>query len=161
MKRMHVLLIIALSLCLVVAGGVIARASIPGPTGTINGCYKNGGTSHALTVVDSAGSCPTGYTALNWSQGPGGPVSGYEITSGTSGVLNGPSDTQAGAIAICSAGKTVISGGYSVNDGGVPGSVKVYNSFPNGNHWEVSASRDAVAGSWEVQANAICVNATN
>lgn len=60
------------ALILVVLGG-IAYASIPAADGTINGCYKNSG-NHDLVVVDSAASCPSGYTALNWNQtGPQGP----------------------------------------------------------------------------------------
>jgi hypothetical protein len=58
-----------------VVTGAMAFASIPGSTGVINGCYKSGtGTTHALTVIDSAASCPSGYTSLNWNQtGPKGP----------------------------------------------------------------------------------------
>lgn len=60
----------------VVVGGV-GFASIPDGSGVIHGCYKNKGTNHALSVIDSAKTpaCPTGYTALNWSQtGPQGPT---------------------------------------------------------------------------------------
>ncbi|HZM74657.1 MAG TPA: hypothetical protein VFC19_02965 [Candidatus Limnocylindrales bacterium] len=45
----------------------IAWASIPGGDGAIHGCYKN--TDGSLRVIDSAATCPNGYTALNWAQG--------------------------------------------------------------------------------------------
>jgi len=67
-------------------GAVIAQASIPGADGVIHGCYKNSNPAQgALITIDSAASCPSGYTALNWNQtGPQGPagtngVSGYEV----------------------------------------------------------------------------------
>lgn len=58
-----------------VAGGV-AYAAIPDSSGTIHACYaKSGG---ALRVIDSAASCKSGETSLNWSQqgvpGPAGPA---------------------------------------------------------------------------------------
>jgi hypothetical protein len=70
----------------VAAGAGIAYASIPGPDGVIHGCYKNSNPAQgALITVDSAASCPSGYTALNWNQtglqGPAGPS-----TAGSSGL---------------------------------------------------------------------------
>jgi hypothetical protein len=47
-------------------GAAVAVASIPASGGTINGCYKNN--TGDLRVVDSAASCPSGYTSLNWNQ---------------------------------------------------------------------------------------------
>jgi hypothetical protein len=53
----------------------LAYASIPGSNGVIHGCYKTGGTNHAVTVVDSSAQCPGGYTSLKWNQsGPQGPA---------------------------------------------------------------------------------------
>ena len=65
MKR--TLIVSAVVSALVLAGGV-AYASIPGPDGVIHGCYKN--TDGSARIIDSAASCPNGYTAINWSQGP-------------------------------------------------------------------------------------------
>jgi hypothetical protein len=61
-------------LLLLTAG--VAYASIPGPDGVIHGCYKNNNPAQgALLAIDSAASCPSGYTALNWNQtGPQGPT---------------------------------------------------------------------------------------
>jgi hypothetical protein len=65
------------SVVLVALVGVvgIAWASIPGADGVIHGCYKNSNPAQgAVIVIDSAASCPSGYTALNWNQtGPTGP----------------------------------------------------------------------------------------
>src|SRR5579859_6958590 len=59
---------------------VTAYASIPASNGTINGCYKTTSgpgpvPAGQLVVIDSAGTCPTGYAPLNWNQtGPQGPA---------------------------------------------------------------------------------------
>lgn len=54
---------------LAVAGAGIAYASIPGPDGTVNGCYRTAGLGQgSLYVIDSGDTCPSGYTSLNWSQ---------------------------------------------------------------------------------------------
>lgn len=76
---MRRLFVIATAIVLALAVGTVAWASIPAADGTINGCRKN--TDGSLRVVDSGASCPSGYTALNWSQtGPQGAAgsSGYE-----------------------------------------------------------------------------------
>jgi hypothetical protein len=57
-----------------------ATASIPSAAGTINSCYDNGGNAPgALSVIDSAATCPTGTTALNWSQTGTGGSSGLDL----------------------------------------------------------------------------------
>jgi len=129
MKRRLVVLIGAISL--IVAGG-IAYASIPGPDGVIHGCYKN--STGMLIAIDSAASCPTGYTALNWNQtGPQGPpgLSGYEIrtqafTSGPGSGLN---------VDVSCSGKSVLGGGYDVT--GSPG-YTVTGSHPQGSGWRIT-----------------------
>jgi hypothetical protein len=96
--------------------GGIAYASIPGPDGTIHGCYKNN--TGALITIDSAASCPSGYTALNWSQtGPPGPqgtpgISGYQYVFRH---YAGPFTSGDLILTVaCPAGKSVIwSGGVS------------------------------------------------
>jgi hypothetical protein len=61
------------AIVIVGAGAGVAYASIPAADGTIHGCYKN--STGMLIAIDSAASCPSGYTALNWSQtGPQGPA---------------------------------------------------------------------------------------
>ncbi len=59
------------------AGAVYA--SIPGPSGVINGCYQK--SSGKLRVIDSAATCNPSEVALNWNQtgpagapGPAGPA---------------------------------------------------------------------------------------
>src|SRR6266702_1543885 len=66
-----ILAAIATSIALVLVG-VTAWASIPGPNGTIYGCYKT--SNGALIVIDSNATCPSGTVSLNWNQtGPQGP----------------------------------------------------------------------------------------
>lgn len=77
----------------IVAGGIVlalvlggvAYASIPGPDGVIHGCYKNSNPAQgSVLVVDSAASCPSGFTTLNWNQiGPQGAI-GPQGPAGTS-----------------------------------------------------------------------------
>jgi len=55
---------------LVVMAG-LATAAIPAADGTIHGCYDASG---SLRVIQDTSACPSGTTALNWSQrGPQGP----------------------------------------------------------------------------------------
>ena len=74
--------ILAMSLVL----GGVAYASIPDSGGVIHGCYKTTGNVKELIVIDSATqSCPSGYTALNWSQtGPQG-AAGADGATGATG----------------------------------------------------------------------------
>jgi hypothetical protein len=106
---------------LLAVGGGVAYASIPGPGGVVNACYKN--STGMLIVIDSAASCPTGYTALNWNQaGPPGPagtngtngVSGYEVVQGSVSV---PADggIHTGTIS-CPSGKVVLGGGTTSDE---------------------------------------------
>jgi hypothetical protein len=63
--------LIAGAAALLLAGGGYAAASIPAEGGIINGCYKN--KDGSLRIIDSAASCPSGYTPINWNQtGPKG-----------------------------------------------------------------------------------------
>lgn len=104
-------------------GGGIAYASIPGPDGVIHGCYKSSNPAQgAVIVIDHTASCPSGYTALNWNQtGPQGPagtngtngtdgVSGYEVVAGIVQVSNDGSN-HTGTIS-CPSGKVVLGGGF-------------------------------------------------
>jgi hypothetical protein len=71
--RKRIAPIVAALLILGIGAG-IAYATIPGPDGMIHACYKTSNPAQgALIAIDSAASCPSGYTALNWNQtGPQG-----------------------------------------------------------------------------------------
>jgi hypothetical protein len=56
---------------LVVAIGGAAFAAIPDSSGTIHACYGRDG---QLRVVESAAACRRAETAIQWSQGGGGPT---------------------------------------------------------------------------------------
>jgi type VI secretion system secreted protein Hcp len=50
-------------------GGAFAAAAIPGPDGTITGCYKaDGGQAGNLRVVDDGAACAKGETRIKWNQ---------------------------------------------------------------------------------------------
>lgn len=71
----------ALTVGLMGVGG-IAYASIPGPSGTINGCYTQA--TGALRVVDSGASCRSNETAITWNQaGPQGAAGPAGATGAT------------------------------------------------------------------------------
>ena len=62
MRRMIVVLG---ALLLVALGAGVAYASIPGGDGVIHACYKTSNPAQgALMVIDSAATCPNGFTAL-------------------------------------------------------------------------------------------------
>lgn len=88
-----------------------AWASIPASDGTIHGCYTTTGIGQgALYVIDSAGTCPTGYTELDWSQAG---VSGYQVYAGTI-LVNGPRVAgSASGTVTCPAGKVALGAGFS------------------------------------------------
>jgi len=74
------------ALALVAIGVAVANASIPGPTGIINGCVARNG---SLQVIDSSATCPTNTQRLNWNQtGPQGAegVAGPAGAAGPQGV---------------------------------------------------------------------------
>ncbi len=114
-------LILGIVLLLVVGG--IAYASIPGSDGVIHACYKNSNPAQgALIAIDSAASCPSGYTALNWNQigpqGPTGPqgapgISGLEIVVASGTVPNAEATTFF-AEATCPSGKHALGGGAGI-----------------------------------------------
>lgn len=50
-------------------GGAFAAAAIPGPDGTITGCYKaDGGQAGNLRVIDDGQACAKGETQIKWNQ---------------------------------------------------------------------------------------------
>lgn len=125
--------LLAVSTALLVLSGLgigAATASVPAPDGTINGCRNN--LTHALSVRDSAASCPFGTTSLNFSQtGPEGPtgVQGPVGPRGTGKTFynymspgNGPTN-QSGTInqgqyadlpTNCNNNGVLLSGGYRI-----------------------------------------------
>jgi hypothetical protein len=126
---------------LALAASGAAWASIPGPDGSIHGCYlKRGG---SLRVIDSSSStsCARTETALNWSeQGPPG-VQGPTGPQGASGPpgLQGPTGPAGqdasfyfrqlptrqvdGTVnrfdAVCTFGDTAVGGGYTTDRAGL------------------------------------------
>jgi hypothetical protein len=93
-----------------VVGGA-AWATIPGPGGVIQGCYKT--SNGDLRVAESAADCGPAETPIAWGQqGPQGPagVSGLELVGGS--VIVPPGEWRF-AHAACPAGKRVIGGGFN------------------------------------------------
>jgi hypothetical protein len=114
-------------------GGGIAYASIPGPDGVIHGCYKT--SDGRALIIDSADTCPNGYTALNWNQtgvqgpqGVPGPAAGWEMVQEDAG-------TSGGQVAVspdCPTGKFAVSGGWHFTDdlSGNTGATQVIHDGP-------------------------------
>src|SRR5580693_7478836 len=86
-------------LMLLTAGSAVA--SIPASNGVIDGCRNT--TTGALTVIDSAGTCPGGTVPLNWSQAgvAGGAVTIPYIFDGVS---TADSDPGAGKLLLNTSG---------------------------------------------------------
>src|SRR5207302_3617488 len=126
-KRMGV--IGAMTAAALLIGG-IAFASIPGSDGVIHGCFKTANPGKgALIAIDSAATCPSGFTALNWNQtgptgpqgpqgpaGPPGPVNVTVVNSPANATIPAGSYNQ--ATASCLPGQIAIAGGYFVNGNG-------------------------------------------
>jgi len=110
---------VALAAAIVALIGGVAYASIPAADGTINGCYKtNNPAKGAVIVIDSAESCPSGYTALNWNQtGPQGPagVSGYEVVQNRLSFGAGVTSRNLTAAVNCPLGKVPLGGGVRLD----------------------------------------------
>ena len=143
-KRAMKAMLISGSLVGAVGGtATIAVASIPAPTGVINGCYNP--TSSYVRVVDTAvgQTCTTAEKALNWNQtgpqgpagatgpqGPAGPT-GPQGPAGPAGGFNnvGRGEACAGtctgewystyleAWAGCPYGQTLVGGGFEIKPG--------------------------------------------
>jgi hypothetical protein len=73
-RRLGFRVVVGLTIALGLAG--IAWGQIPGQDGVIHACYTKSGGS--LRVIDSAGSCKSAETSLDWNQagqpGPAGPA---------------------------------------------------------------------------------------
>ena len=140
MTRARVLVAGLITMGLLAIAG-IAVASIPAPDGTINACYKN--STGALSVIDSASSCPNGTTPLSWSQtgpaGPAGPqgpagapgVSGWQVIINSANLEASTLPTH--VVASCPSGKVVLGGGGYVgfgNQSSPPRSSVLQGSYP-------------------------------
>jgi len=67
--------ILLLAVCLLVAGGVAAYASIPDAAGVIHGCYATKGGTLRVIDTDAGQTCGKDEVALSWNQtGPQGPA---------------------------------------------------------------------------------------
>jgi hypothetical protein len=154
---MRKFVVVLAAVLLMGVGAVVAYASIPGPDGVIHGCRKN--SDGSLRVIDSAASCPSGWTALNWSQtGPQGPagvpgISGYEVVSASATPVEGaPGLWVAGpANATCPTGKVPLGGGATTGDD----EVNLSESSPNGNGGWLAAA-NATFSAWQLNVYAIC-----
>ncbi len=150
-RRAATRLLIVLGLVMpVIAITEMASASIPAPSGMINGCYDP--RAAYVRVVDTAlgQTCTTAEKALNWNQtgpqgpagpagpqGPAGPAGGFntvrqgQACAGTcSGNYYG---TYLEAWAGCPAGSRVVGGGFEV----VPG------RYSNGTRYPVQVQRSS------------------
>src|SRR6266566_5205126 len=75
-------LVLTISSILIAVSSIAAFASIPGPDGTITGCYKP--SDGKLFIIDSTATCPSGTTTLTWNQtGPQGPAGPQGQTGAT------------------------------------------------------------------------------
>jgi hypothetical protein len=112
MVRKGVIAAIVSAVVAVPLGVGVAYASIPAADGTIHGCYQSSGLGDgALYVIDSADSCPSGYTGLNWNQTTASGIAGYEVVSHQF-EIPGPrsAGTYSGTVD-CPAGKVALGGG--------------------------------------------------
>lgn len=98
-----------------VLAGSVAYASIPGPDGVIHGCRENN--LGLITVIDSAATCPTGWTSVNWNQTGAPGISGYEVVT-VSSAASGAFDEERHATAQCPTGKIAIGGGANISNSG-------------------------------------------
>lgn len=88
------IIVLVLSIGTLAVGAGMALAQIPGPGGVINGCYTK--STGGIRIIDSAASCKSGETSLNWNQtGPAG-ATGAQGAKGDAGAI-GPAGPQGDA----------------------------------------------------------------
>jgi len=138
-----------------VTAATVVNASIPGPDGTISACYRADGPAQGnLVVIDSTESCPTGFTALNWSATA---LPGYEIVVDED-VPTDVSPAPQYSVA-CPSGKIAVSGGDHWDGYGVHplANARVISSYPsaNGAGWEFAYYTSNVS---TLDLYVICVN---
>jgi hypothetical protein len=108
---------------LAAAGVATAVASIPGPDGTINGCYDPGNLPAPLSVVDAPAECKatllpfhqTGPAGPAGSAGPAGPAGTLASSSRVSVRLNRTPDNDYSGTAMCPAGTILLGGGFELD----------------------------------------------
>jgi type VI secretion system secreted protein Hcp len=109
-------------------GGAFAAAAIPGPDGTITGCYRPGGggaLSGNLRVVDDGQACAKGETQIKWNQkgAPGTPgTPGKTGADGKTGE-QGPAGPQGPAGA--NGSEAIVIGGEALNSGRAQAFLKI------------------------------------
>jgi hypothetical protein len=183
-------MILAIILGLTLAGVGVAVASIPDSGGVIHACRKN--TDGSLRVIDTAvtTTCPSGWTALTWSQtGPTGPtgatgaagatgptgatgpagMSGYEIVTNAQLVYfsysSQPGPAYNGLSVSCPTGKVATGGGGSLSETEYgAGDITMGSNAPlaDGSGWQVHWTQKGtgLAFANDVTVYAICVNAS-
>jgi hypothetical protein len=139
-----IITVAALAAAMIMLGGV-AVASIPSADGVINGCRKN--STGDLRVIDSAASCPNGFTPLKWNQmGPQGPagangVSGLETRSATA---TADANSIKSVAVVCSSGKKALGGGVELGNAGAD--MDLIASVPQGATGDGSDNANGWAG---------------
>ncbi|MEA2195117.1 MAG: type secretion system secreted protein Hcp [Solirubrobacteraceae bacterium] len=101
------------------AGGALAAAAIPGPDGTITGCYTSaGGQKGSLRVLDDGQACGKGETEIKWNQKG---VPGDRGPTGADGAAGaqGPAGPQGPAGA--NGSEALLIGGEALNSGRAQG----------------------------------------
>lgn len=136
------------------AGIGIAYASIPATDGTVHGCYQSSGLGNgALYVIDSADSCPTGYTALNWQQTAPVGIAGYQVVSHQFSVPGPSSPGAFDGTVNCPSGKVALGGGAQ-------GAVLSWPST-DGTGWDVEINTPSIAAGSNFVINARVACATD
>lgn len=160
---MRKLAVLGAALLLLFVGAGIAWASIPGPDGVIHGCRKN--TDGSLRAIDSAATCPSGWTELNWSQtgpqGPAGGVSGYEVVTADR-IWPGGGGSASGTLeAACPTGKKVLGGGWRSQQLDSP-NLLIHWSYPDvsNNWWSVRYTVTDAGAAFTLTSYAVCATAS-
>jgi hypothetical protein len=152
-KRTLVATLAGVALIPLIAGIGIAYASIPATDGTVHGCYQSGGLGNgSLYVIDSAASCPTGYTALNWQQTAPVGIAGYQVVSHNFSVPGPRGPSTYDDTVSCPAGKVALAGG-------VPGAVISWPTT-DGTGWDFEVNTPSVEAGAFLSINARVACAT-
>lgn len=175
--RKRILIGLAIIAVLISFGGV-AYASIPGPDGVIHGCRKT--TDGSARIIDSAASCPSGFTAINWNQtgpqgpvgatgatgaaGPSGPIMVIRVDSGPITVAPGQYNqiTTSCPVTPGSQQPTVpIASNWYINQNGDAGSFPDLTEHSSGptegdTSWTITISNSSIADTYLVKQHVLC-----